>query len=705
MILFSWGIAWYVNGSLIPKLVLRRGVTYTFRVNGGDNPTNDPKYHPFYLTDSPEGGYFQLSPSERLEENPLVGIIITNEDSAGVYDFEAIGTAPICEYTTTTDSIGAQLQSYDEYFATLDSSCASDPTILTQAVVLEFTPDDSTPDTIYYHCVTHRFLGYEIEVVGQAPVPVTPLPIQTAPPEEPPTEAPATPAPVQTPAPVAAPTEAPITVAPVQTPAPAAVPTKAPVTLAPAQIQPPVVAPTEAPVTPAPIQTPPPAATPTTMPDMGEVFATVPLTGQLEGATVRYRVNLADPEAWGQDTLSVVLETPALGWVGFAFNNNGGFMVGSEAIIGLPDIGDVRKYNLNAQGVSGVVPLPDEQQTLIDATITQTSAGTTLRFTKIMMEPNEIPVLINSSNTFLSAWGSSNTLGFHAAREPYTLMLEAPGETPSPVTSAGSTQPSVQPPTQPSMQPSVAPAQSDGMTQSPTEPAIDEEAALRLVPLTGQLEGATMKYRVTLEDPAANGERTITVVLETPASGWVGFGVSANGLMVGSEAIIGLPDTGEVKKYNLTQQAVGGVVPMAEDRQTLMDTNITQTSTRTTLTFTKIMYEEGEIPIKPDAMNTFLSAWGSSNTLGFHAAREPYNAMVSSAPAPPTAAPVQDPPTAAPVQDSPTAAPVQESPTSTEPPVQGTPIEQIKEEDSGSCNLGISLLSAMAVISGLVFVV
>lgn len=52
----SWGIAWYINGTLIPELHLMRGTTYTFHVAGGDDPNNGAKYHPFYFTSDAEGG-------------------------------------------------------------------------------------------------------------------------------------------------------------------------------------------------------------------------------------------------------------------------------------------------------------------------------------------------------------------------------------------------------------------------------------------------------------------------------------------------------------------------------------------------------------------------------------------------------------------------------------------------------------------------
>ncbi len=54
--LSGWGISWYVNGSLIPELRLKRGSTYTFIVEGGNDPSDLADYHPFYITSSELGG-------------------------------------------------------------------------------------------------------------------------------------------------------------------------------------------------------------------------------------------------------------------------------------------------------------------------------------------------------------------------------------------------------------------------------------------------------------------------------------------------------------------------------------------------------------------------------------------------------------------------------------------------------------------------
>ena len=61
----GWGIAWFINGSLIPELVVQRGRNYTFIVEGGDNPNILSIYHPFYITDSITGGRLRTSNDTR----------------------------------------------------------------------------------------------------------------------------------------------------------------------------------------------------------------------------------------------------------------------------------------------------------------------------------------------------------------------------------------------------------------------------------------------------------------------------------------------------------------------------------------------------------------------------------------------------------------------------------------------------------------
>jgi len=54
--LSGWGIAFYIDDRLAPVLKLRRNVTYTFIVEAGNDPNDEPNYHPFYITNSENGG-------------------------------------------------------------------------------------------------------------------------------------------------------------------------------------------------------------------------------------------------------------------------------------------------------------------------------------------------------------------------------------------------------------------------------------------------------------------------------------------------------------------------------------------------------------------------------------------------------------------------------------------------------------------------
>ncbi len=54
-----------MDGVLIPELVVERNQTYTFIVEGGNDPADVGNYHPFYITDSIQGGRLRNTPEER----------------------------------------------------------------------------------------------------------------------------------------------------------------------------------------------------------------------------------------------------------------------------------------------------------------------------------------------------------------------------------------------------------------------------------------------------------------------------------------------------------------------------------------------------------------------------------------------------------------------------------------------------------------
>ena len=57
----SNGFVWYINGYVASELYMRRGLTYAFRVEGGDDPYNPDFYNPLVISTDPVGGYERLS--------------------------------------------------------------------------------------------------------------------------------------------------------------------------------------------------------------------------------------------------------------------------------------------------------------------------------------------------------------------------------------------------------------------------------------------------------------------------------------------------------------------------------------------------------------------------------------------------------------------------------------------------------------------
>ncbi|XP_024871251.1 protein Skeletor, isoforms B/C isoform X1 [Temnothorax curvispinosus] len=151
----SWGIAWYINDLLIPEITVERGKTYTFIVEGGDDYTNPARYHPFYITDSPEGGLGQQTGNQIMNERVFAGV----ERGSDGY-FEPTAKGRYCEWVRTTVDNPDNYKTFKRFFETLELKCDKG-----EPAKLVWTVEKDTPDLVYYQCYTHKHLGWKIHVV------------------------------------------------------------------------------------------------------------------------------------------------------------------------------------------------------------------------------------------------------------------------------------------------------------------------------------------------------------------------------------------------------------------------------------------------------------------------------------------------------------------------------------------------------------
>ncbi|XP_074107985.1 protein Skeletor, isoforms B/C [Cotesia typhae] len=150
----SWGIAWYINDLLIPEITVERGQTYTFIVEGGVDPSNPARYHPLYITASPEGGFGQKTDEQQRDERVFAGVDWNDEGypyptAAGRY----------CEWAHKTVDMSENSLTYASFFDTLRLDCDQG-----EPAKLVWTVAPDTPDLVYYQCYTHKNLGWKIHV-------------------------------------------------------------------------------------------------------------------------------------------------------------------------------------------------------------------------------------------------------------------------------------------------------------------------------------------------------------------------------------------------------------------------------------------------------------------------------------------------------------------------------------------------------------
>ncbi|VDM38567.1 unnamed protein product [Toxocara canis] len=144
---------WYVNGYLA-DIYLKRGVTYSFIVEGGDDKSTSDFYNPLYISNDPFGGYSKLSSDEREQVK-----VVSGSDPT-----QTAGRLCLWSQDNTEDDPD-KYNSFIEYRRSLRLKCDES----SRAAVFTFTPTSNTPDTLYYQSYTSYNMGWKIHVVDELP--------------------------------------------------------------------------------------------------------------------------------------------------------------------------------------------------------------------------------------------------------------------------------------------------------------------------------------------------------------------------------------------------------------------------------------------------------------------------------------------------------------------------------------------------------
>ncbi|XP_072933137.1 protein Skeletor, isoforms B/C isoform X2 [Epargyreus clarus] len=168
--------AWYVNGQLAPDLQLRRGLHYTVKVMGGNDPHSAEAYHPLVVTSEPHGGLERLSDDAQRAVRVLAGARHTRR---GRLSPTAAGELCEGELPAGADRRRDTFDTFRAFNRSLRWSCRARP------ADLDLTPNSTWPDLVYYHSFTHPDMGGRIFVVDRHSRTAARGPVALAPPARP----------------------------------------------------------------------------------------------------------------------------------------------------------------------------------------------------------------------------------------------------------------------------------------------------------------------------------------------------------------------------------------------------------------------------------------------------------------------------------------------------------------------------------------
>nr|CAD7448555.1 unnamed protein product [Timema bartmani] len=171
------GLVWYINGLLAPEIWLRRGLTYSFKIHGGNNPHSAEHYHPFIITDEAHGGFDMLSEEVQQKVRVLAGVEFTrrgqpkptaakndlfgNSSRPGILKLSVVA-GPLCisKHNDKDRRLDDDYPTFKKFNRSLLYTCEEG-----DAAILKVTPNTTWPDIVYYNSFTHPNMGWKIHVV------------------------------------------------------------------------------------------------------------------------------------------------------------------------------------------------------------------------------------------------------------------------------------------------------------------------------------------------------------------------------------------------------------------------------------------------------------------------------------------------------------------------------------------------------------
>jgi DOMON domain/Eukaryotic cytochrome b561 len=314
------------------------------------------------------------------------------------------------------------------------------------------------------------------------------------------------------------------------------------------------------------------------------------------------------------------------------------------------------KYIMTTETEAGITLM--DQQTLIDASFEQTDTETILRYTKLLSEDGELSIDPNGGVEFIYAAGSSNAFADHGNLVGHTFLdtlskcrtvsgttttttntttTSDGGSSGSGTSSGGAEEDETEgeetegeeTETETETTEDDAEGESDGDATGSAGGNVNADGSNSTsqgTVATGELD-CSFRNDVPLKDGVYSlkqivnqAKGTITVEFTFNGEGWVSFGSSPSGKMVGGEVVIAKPSepasSTNPGKYYMSGETEDTITLM--DAQTLMNASWEQANGQTILRYTKLLKEEGEVEIVPDASNTFIYASGTSNEFADH---------------------------------------------------------------------------------------